>query len=63
MKIGDKVIDDLSGDICTILNIQDRNNSPDSIVNVNLIGNLITLENESGERYYVYDWEVSEIKK
>ena len=61
MKIGDKVIDDLTGEVCVILNILHRN-EVERLQNVSLVGNVYVLENPKGEQESVYGWEVTEIK-
>lgn len=58
-KIGDKVISDLTSEECIIINIQDRNQSHEAIPGVKLLGNVLTLENNNGEKHYAYEWEVS----
>lgn len=57
--MGDRfAINDLNGRKCRIISITGRND----LSGVTLLGNDVWLEDlETGEDYYVYDWEMTEI--
>lgn len=61
INIGDKVIDDLTGNLVTIVDIKDRNeHSSEKIDGVKLIGDIVTVQNQEGKKYLIYPWEISE---
>ena len=61
MKVGDRVIDDLTGEICTVINFGSRDNL-EPLPGVVLLGNAVILEDKTGKKFMTYEWDVSEIK-
>ncbi len=62
LKVGQIVLNDLTGRESEIVSIETRDRSSESIPGVRLLGNYIKLkDNETGEVDFVYDWEVTEL--
>lgn len=57
IKVGDVVRCDLTGNICKVLQVTDRNDKEE--LPVWLLGSELTLLNEEGELEWCYCWEVS----